>query len=56
MFVLHNLGMTGGIRVIKGNPTSEDITNMKYQLHGNTPKRTDNEIINNYAITYNLDK
>ena len=56
MFVLHNLGMTGGIRVIKGNPTSEDITNMKYQLHGNTPKRTDNEIINNYAVTYNLDK
>ena len=56
MFVLHNLGMTGGIRVIKGNPTSEDITNMKYQLHGNTPKSTDNEIINNYAITYNLDK
>ena len=56
MFVLHNLGMTGGIRVIKGNPTSEDITNMKYQLNGDTPKRTDNEIINNYAITYNLDK
>lgn len=56
MFVLHNLGMTGGIRVIKGNPTSEDITNMKYQLHGNTPRRTDNEIINNYAVTYNLDK
>ena len=56
MFVLHNLGMTGGIRVIKGNPTSEDISNMKNQLHGNTPRRTDNEIINNYAITYNLDK
>lgn len=55
MFVLHNLGMTGGIRVIKGTPTSEDISNMKNQLHGK-PKRTDNEIINNYAITYNLDK
>lgn len=55
MFVLHNLGMTGGIRVIKGNPTSEDISNMKNQLHGK-PKSTDNEIINNYAITYNLDK
>lgn len=55
MFVLHNLGMTGGIRVIKGNPTSEDISNMKNQLHGK-PKRTDNEIINNYAVTYNLDK
>lgn len=55
MFVLHNLGMTGGIRVIKGNPTSEDISNMKNQLHGK-PKHTDNEIINNYAITYNLDK
>ena len=55
MFVLHNLGMTGGIRVIKGNPTSEDISNMKNQLHGK-PKSTDNEIINNYAVTYNLDK
>lgn len=55
MFVLHNLGMTGGIRVIKGNPTSEDISNMKNQLQGK-PKHTDNEIINNYAITYNLDK
>lgn len=55
MFVLHNLGMTGGIRVIKGNPTSEDISNMKNQLHGK-PKSTDNEIINNYASTYNLDK
>lgn len=55
MFVLHNLGMTGGIRVIKGNPNAEDISNMKNQLHGK-PKSTDNEIINNYAITYNLDK
>ena len=56
IFIVHNLGMTGGIRVLRNHPTKSDISNMKDQLPDDVGKTSDKEIIHNYKLRYNIDK
>lgn len=52
MFVVHNLGMTGGIRVLNGRPTDSDINNMKGQLPDKGKGLSKSEIIASYKDRY----
>lgn len=54
IFVLHNLGMTGGLRVLRGTYQASDIVKMSKQLPSNMDKSNQNAIINNYATMYNV--
>lgn len=54
MFVLHNLGQTGGVRVLRGTYQPSDIRNMAGQLASNMDKSSQNAVINNYATMYNV--
>ncbi len=54
MFVLHNLGTTGGVRVLKGNYTKEDIKNMAANLPDSFDKDDEKSIIYNYSTKYNI--
>ena len=55
IFVLHNLGMTGGLRVLRGTYQASDIVKMSKQLPSNMPKDSVKAILNNYATMYNID-
>lgn len=55
IFIVHNLGMTGGIRVLRNHPTKSDISNMRDQLPSNVGKTSDSEVIHNYKLRYNID-
>ena len=55
IFVLHNLGMTGGLRVLRGTYQASDIVKMSKQLPSNMPKDSVKSILNNYATMYNID-
>ena len=55
MFIVHNLGMTGGVRVLKGTYTKTDINNMRYQLPDDLRGGTDQDIVTNYATRYNIE-
>lgn len=54
MFVLHNLGSTGGVRVLTGKYTTTDIKNMANQLPGDLKNGNPQEIVANYANRYNI--
>ena len=54
MFVLHNLGSTGGVRVLTGKYTTTDIKNMANQLPSDLRDGTPTEIVTNYATRYNI--
>ena len=54
MFVLHNLGQTGGVRVLTGKYTTTDIKNMANQLPSDLRDGTPTEIVTNYATRYNI--
>jgi len=55
MFVLHNLGTTGGIRVLKGNYTKEDIKNMANNLPEGLDKTDTSSIVYNYSNRYKVE-
>ena len=55
MFVIHNLGSTGGIRVLKGNYTKQDIKNMARQLPDSVGKDDEKSIVYNYSNRYNVE-
>jgi len=54
MFVLHNLGMEGGLRALRGTYTPGDIRNMAKNLMDNMDKSSRNSVLNNYATMYNV--
>lgn len=55
MFVVHNLGTTGGIRVLKGNPTGQDIKNIRNNVPDELRKLPAKALIKEYADRYNVD-
>lgn len=55
IFVLHNLGITGGIRTLRGNYEPSDIRNMGKNLKDNMDKSSRNSVISNYNTLYNVD-
>lgn len=54
LFVIHNLGQTGGIRVLKGTYTDSDIGAMRVNLHSEDRKGTKEQIVQKYAEKYNI--
>lgn len=54
MFVIHNLGSTGGVRVLTGKYTKEDIKNMSKQLPDEL-KGDESSIVYNYSNRYNVE-
>jgi hypothetical protein len=54
MFVIHNLGMTGGIRTLRGSYTQTDIDNMAKNLPTKMLTKDNSSIVNNYATYYNI--
>lgn len=54
MFVLHNLGQTGGIRVLKGNYSGSDIEAMRRNVSSGDRKLPPKELVKAYANKYNI--
>lgn len=59
LFVVHNLGTTGGIRAIRGTYTSGDIGRMRSNIPGKASERarlTDDEVVKRYFKTHRITK
>ena len=54
MFVLHNLGQTGGVRVLRGNYTGEDIKAMRANVSSDERKLPPEELVKAYTTRYNI--
>ena len=55
IFVLHNLGITGGLRALRGTYEPSDIKNMASNLTSYMDKANRNAVITNYNTLYNVD-
>ena len=54
MFVLHNLGQTGGVRVLRGNYTGDDIKAMRANVSSDERKLPPEELVKAYTTKYNI--
>lgn len=54
MFILHNLGQTGGVRVLKGTYTSEDIKAMRANVSSDERNLPPKELVKAYTERYNI--
>lgn len=54
MFVLHNLGQTGGVRVLRGNYTGDDIKAMRANVSSDERKLPPEELVKAYTTRYNI--
>lgn len=54
MFVLHNLGQTGGVRVLRGTYTGEDIKAMRANVSSDEKKLPPEEVVKAYTERYNI--
>lgn len=54
MFILHNLGQTGGIRVLRGTYTGEDIKAMRANVSTEDKKLPPDELVKAYTNKYNI--
>lgn len=54
MFVLHNLGQTGGVRVLRGTYTGEDIKAMRANVSSDERKLQPKELVKAYTERYNI--
>ena len=54
MFVLHNLGQTGGVRVLRGNYTGDDIKSMRANVSSEERKLPPEELVKAYTTRYNI--
>ena len=54
MFVLHNLGQTGGVRVLRGTYTGEDIKAMRANVSSEERKLPPKELVKAYTERYNI--
>ena len=54
MFVLHNLGQTGGVRVLRGNYTGDDIKAMRANVSSEERKLPPKELVKAYTERYNI--
>ena len=54
MFVLHNLGQTGGVRVLRGTYTGEDIKAMRFNVSTEERKLPNDELVRAYTERYNI--
>ena len=54
MFVLHNLGQTGGVRVLRGTYTGEDIGAMRRNVSTEERKLPPEELVKAYTTRYNI--
>lgn len=54
MFVLHNLGQTGGVRVLRGTYTGEDIKAMRANVSSEERKLPPEELVKVYTERYNI--
>lgn len=55
MFIVHNLGTTGGIRALRGTYTDTDILNMRGNLPEYLAQSNPYEVVKNYSMYYNVD-
>lgn len=55
IFVLHNLGVTGGVKALRGTYEPSDIKNMASNLPKDMDKSSRNAVITNYNTLYNVD-
>lgn len=55
IFVLHNLGLTGGVKALRGTYAPRDIRNMASNLPADMDKSSMNAVITNYNTLYNVD-
>ena len=55
IFVLHNLGLTGGVKALRGTYEPSDIKNMASNLPADMDKSSMNAVITNYNTLYNVD-
>lgn len=54
MFILHNLGQTGGVRVLRGTYTGEDIKAMRANVSSEERKLPPEELVKVYTERYNI--
>ena len=54
MFILHNLGQTGGVRVLRGNYTGDDIKSMRANVSSDERKLPPEELVKAYTTRYNI--
>lgn len=54
MFVLHNLGQTGGVRVLRGTYTGEDIGAMRANVSSEERKLPNDKLVKAYTERYNI--
>lgn len=54
MFILHNLGQTGGVRVLRGTYTGEDIKAMRANVSSEERKLPPKELVKAYTERYNI--
>lgn len=54
MFVLHNLGQTGGVRVLRGTYTGDDIKAMRANVSSEERKLPPKELVKAYTERYNI--
>lgn len=54
MFVLHNLGQTGGVRVLRGTYTGEDIKAMRANVSTEERKLPNDKLVKAYTERYNI--
>lgn len=54
MFVVHNLGQTGGVRVLRGTYTSEDIGAMRRNVSTEERKLPNDKLVKAYTERYNI--
>lgn len=54
MFVLHNLGQTGGVRVLRGTYTGEDIKAMRANVASDERSLPPKELVKAYTNRYNI--
>lgn len=54
MFVLHNLGQTGGVRVLRGTYTGDDIKAMRANVSSDERKLPPKELVKAYTERYNI--
>lgn len=54
MFVLHNLGQTGGVRVLRGTYTGDDIKAMRANVSSEERKLPNDKLVKAYTERYNI--
>ena len=54
MFVVHNLGQTGGVRVLRGTYTGEDIKAMRANVPSDERSLPPKELVKAYTNRYNI--